>query len=478
METIIQKTQNNRILKVDQEKYQRDDLCCGIKECEICPNAYENGKFTIKDKISKEYQEVLKRCQNKEFYDKQTDNRLVQWLPDTSVFLARTESIENLQLRMILLRTVQQIQSSRYSRTYNKQNQWLLTQDENDIKNSMIDTQDTEDYSKACQIFTFDDTFYRGVQQTQFDDINNYKELINLYTNKLKYYENAIQDIMNTDVDIETGTENSDSDTDTDDDRDENNSYRDRMLDSNTNSNEITESFYTLHEDNAFKYINSKNTITEETLTKEQIVQQNCAQWYERHQGNRICIVILSFANNFVEYCRQQNIVSITLPELLETISLIPSSLSSSLTPSLLQQVKDETLRYNKIIENKSKTSYYEPHLSDEDIYHGQESGVLLSGIFTIQHNYWSQGTVMVNSQQYLIPDFISMNRAIDGDEVIIKLLPESEWKAPVYDLPVPDEICKYIIYVFLNIIIYIIISKNITLQQHTIKLKKKIQQY
>jgi hypothetical protein len=75
----------------------------------------------------------------------------------------------------------------------------------------------------------------------------------------------------------------------------------------------------------------------------------------------------------------------------------------------------------------------YTKHLSEAELKRGLEGGKLKSGKFTVNRDYWVEGTVAVREfdQFVLIPGLEAMNRAVDGDIVAIEILPQSEWKAP-----------------------------------------------
>jgi exosome complex exonuclease DIS3/RRP44 len=68
-----------------------------------------------------------------------------------------------------------------------------------------------------------------------------------------------------------------------------------------------------------------------------------------------------------------------------------------------------------------------------DELKKGLNSGKFKQGKFNVNRDYWIEGTVRVQgvAQFVLIPGLEMMNRAIDGDTVVIEILPENEWKAP-----------------------------------------------
>ena len=82
----------------------------------------------------------------------------------------------------------------------------------------------------------------------------------------------------------------------------------------------------------------------------------------------------------------------------------------------------------------------YPDHLSPADIKAGLDSGKLKKGTFKVNRDYWSEATVSLSSsvgssggrpEPVFIPDVQHMNRSIDGDIVVVEILPRSAWKAP-----------------------------------------------
>lgn len=72
-------------------------------------------------------------------------------------------------------------------------------------------------------------------------------------------------------------------------------------------------------------------------------------------------------------------------------------------------------------------------YLPQETLTAGVKSGRFLQGYFNANQYNYLEGTVRVAgmSKQVLLVGRQAMNRSVDGDMVVVELLPESEWKAP-----------------------------------------------
>ena len=84
----------------------------------------------------------------------------------------------------------------------------------------------------------------------------------------------------------------------------------------------------------------------------------------------------------------------------------------------------------------------YPEHLSPADLKAGLDSGKLKKGTFKVNRDYWSEAQVSIRgAEPIFIPDVIHMNRSIDGDIVVVEILPKSAWRAPSKRLaPTMDE--------------------------------------
>ena len=77
-----------------------------------------------------------------------------------------------------------------------------------------------------------------------------------------------------------------------------------------------------------------------------------------------------------------------------------------------------------------SKKSIYPRHISATETVIGLRSGILQTGkMFVFPHNHLEAEVAVAGGLTVLISGRIDMNRALDGDEVIIRLHPREKWK-------------------------------------------------
>ena len=92
----------------------------------------------------------------------------------------------------------------------------------------------------------------------------------------------------------------------------------------------------------------------------------------------------------------------------------------------------------------------YVEHVTAEEAQRGLNGGAFKRGTFKVSRDYWGEATVKVKGgagggggggHVVLIADVQAMNRAVDGDEVVVELLPQSQWRKPSQRLePQMDE--------------------------------------
>lgn len=75
----------------------------------------------------------------------------------------------------------------------------------------------------------------------------------------------------------------------------------------------------------------------------------------------------------------------------------------------------------------------YEEHLSTEEIDEGLKKGTYFSGPLRLNRYNWLEANVPTDklNEDILIKGFVNINRAIDGDIVVVELFPEEKWEAP-----------------------------------------------
>lgn len=154
------------------------------------------------------------------------------------------------------------------------------------------------------------------------------------------------------------------------------------------------------------------------------------------NRNNHVKVVTIDYDDKLYNVCKSNNINVITLSEYYEQNMSSSISLSSKLKIDI-----DETL----INRDQKKTSNnclihnclysFKPYISNTDIRKGLASGIFLKGTIRSRKYPSNQAEVEIyGSSDYnniLIDGITDLNRAIDGDEVIIKINPTNKWKVP-----------------------------------------------
>ncbi|BET02349.1 RNB [Nesidiocoris tenuis] len=82
-------------------------------------------------------------------------------------------------------------------------------------------------------------------------------------------------------------------------------------------------------------------------------------------------------------------------------------------------------------LKDEDQTQVFKPHLAPSAVQAGLKAGKLFKGPFYASRDNCLEATVKLDDRDVLLQGKASLNRAIDGDTVVIEILPESEWKAP-----------------------------------------------
>ncbi|OUM65449.1 hypothetical protein PIROE2DRAFT_7565, partial [Piromyces sp. E2] len=94
--------------------------------------------------------------------------------------------------------------------------------------------------------------------------------------------------------------------------------------------------------------------------------------------------------------------------------------------------------------DTNDKKFTYEEHMTPVQISGGLKAGLLYQGSINISMHNYLEGTIMANidgeETQILISGRASLNRAIQGDTVAVKLLPKEEWKTNVSKIITNDD--------------------------------------
>ncbi|KAF6200952.1 hypothetical protein GE061_005399 [Apolygus lucorum] len=97
-------------------------------------------------------------------------------------------------------------------------------------------------------------------------------------------------------------------------------------------------------------------------------------------------------------------------------------------SPTLCERLSSK--RWGEL-RDEDQTKAYTPHLPMSAIQAGIKAGKLFKGPYFASRDNCLEATVKLDKRDVLLQGKASLNRAIDGDTVVVEILPESEWKAP-----------------------------------------------
>lgn len=153
-------------------------------------------------------------------------------------------------------------------------------------------------------------------------------------------------------------------------------------------------------------------------------------RWLAQHLAGRALPVVLTNSAAAAAAARQLGVLSVTAAEL--CAAMAPAW--PRLDDVLAKTARDEEARADQQWE-------YAPHLSEEAMRAGVSAGALVRGVFDVNRDYWSEGSVSVPGQgRVFVPSFRAMNRAIHGDTVVARMLPQTQWRVPSTRLAPPDD--------------------------------------
>ncbi|KAI5707300.1 hypothetical protein M8J75_016503 [Diaphorina citri] len=152
------------------------------------------------------------------------------------------------------------------------------------------------------------------------------------------------------------------------------------------------------------------------------------ATWYEEHLESAVRVILLS------EDVRNRDLATQS--------GLLTSSIEGYIsTLSNGEPLLDKLSKKEAVVETSVKDSLYPLHATPSEIHAGIKNQSLLQGSFQASRENFLEG--QVNCEGYDKPILVQgregLNRAIDGDTVAVRLLPESQWSAPL-ELVLEDE--------------------------------------
>ncbi|CAO2625289.1 DIS3-like exonuclease 2 [Lemmus lemmus] len=108
-----------------------------------------------------------------------------------------------------------------------------------------------------------------------------------------------------------------------------------------------------------------------------------------------------------------------------------PRGVSSVVGPHGAGASPGEKKSKNKSMRGKKK-SIFEPYMSKEDVSEGLKRGTLIQGVLRINPKKFHEAFIPSpdGDRDIFIDGVVARNRALNGDLVVVKLLPEDQWKA------------------------------------------------
>lgn len=156
--------------------------------------------------------------------------------------------------------------------------------------------------------------------------------------------------------------------------------------------------------------------------------------WYNNHlkthPNGEITVILITDDKDNKTKAQQDGLIACTMVEYVDELKEYPELADMVVIPS------DEN--------TDDKRFTYEEHMTPVQISGGIKAGLLYQGTLNISMHNYLEGTIMTEvdgiETQILISGRASLNRAIQGDTVAVKLLPKEEWKTNVSSIVVDDE--------------------------------------
>lgn len=108
-----------------------------------------------------------------------------------------------------------------------------------------------------------------------------------------------------------------------------------------------------------------------------------------------------------------------------------PRGVSSLLGPHGVGASPGDKKSKSKTARGKKK-SIFETYMSKEDVSEGLKRGTLIQGVLRINPKKFHEAFIPSpdGDRDIFIDGVVARNRALNGDLVVVKLLPEEQWKA------------------------------------------------
>ncbi|XP_029421802.1 DIS3-like exonuclease 2 isoform X3 [Nannospalax galili] len=133
-----------------------------------------------------------------------------------------------------------------------------------------------------------------------------------------------------------------------------------------------------------------------------------------------------------------------------------PRGVSSVVGPHGVGASPGDKKSKNKSMRGKKK-SIFETYISKEEVSEGLKRGTLIQGVLRINPKKFHEAFIPSpdGDRDIFIDGVVARNRALNGDHVVVKLLPEDQWKVikpesndketeATYESDVPEECCGH----------------------------------
>lgn len=146
------------------------------------------------------------------------------------------------------------------------------------------------------------------------------------------------------------------------------------------------------------------------------------ANWYMKNVSNEIPVYLITNDRDNLKKALDENIKAKTIHEYVKELD----------NKELLDLIKKEE---EEVGDKDSKMSKfgYEPHKEMKDLMNAIKDGKYFQGILITKRENATEGRIEAKSKdfdQILIQGYENMNRSIDGDIVVVELLPKEKWKS------------------------------------------------
>ncbi|KNF00353.1 hypothetical protein PSTG_06524 [Puccinia striiformis f. sp. tritici PST-78] len=164
-------------------------------------------------------------------------------------------------------------------------------------------------------------------------------------------------------------------------------------------------------------------------------------KWYKAHlSSQKIDIVLLTDDRANFEKANQQHIHASTTKDYVENMASESSQLLLDLVANTGSAFESDDP--NNAQKEKIKSDFYQEYLPLGQLQSGIQSGNLFQGTFRPNPYNYLEGSIFHNEfeKPILLIGRESMNRSIDGDLVVVALLPREEWKSSTDDVVVEQD--------------------------------------